>query len=312
MTRKIVVLCCLFLAFFEVDLRASSLGPSGGINVSGKYGGDDFLMALGPPPGLYLINYTFFYSADKFKDYGGDEVRSGPFSGFETTLFGNTFRPIYVMEKKIFGSYWAMDMGIPLIEKRVECELFDKRTRGVGDIVLCPIWLHWDKGILHFLLSFDFMAPTGKYDKKRYVNIGNNHWTFEPLFGTTVILPWNMDINLNLLYDYNWKNGSYIDPRDGQDADYKSGQNFHLDYSVGYGINDNLRVGVAGFFWKDLTDDEINGHRISDSRGQVLAIGPAIAFSFDRLTLSLKAEFETMVKNRPQGVLSWLRILYSF
>ena len=28
--------------------------------------------------------------------------------------------------------------------------------------------------------------------------------------------------------------------------------------------------------------------------------------------LMCKAEFETMVKNRPQGVLSWLRILYSF
>jgi len=315
MVKKIIDLIILIIMFHLLlipeGLLASSLGPSGGLTVSGKYGGDDFL-AIGPPPGVYLINYTFFYTANKFKDYNGDEVKNGPFEDFKIRAAGNIIRPIYVSKKKIFGSFWGMDMGIPLIDKQIESRYFDDSDSGLGDIILCPLWLAWHTNVFHYLLSFDVITPTGRYDKNDLVNVGNNHWTFEPLFSVTAVFPGGLDLNLNLLYDINWKNNDFIDPRTRKETTYKAGQAFHMDYAIGYEIIKNQRIGVVGYYWKDVTDDEIGGQEIGDSRGQVFSFGPAYSLNWNKLTISLKTQFEMAVKNRPQGTMSWLRLLYAF
>lgn len=205
-----------------------------------------------------------------------------------------------------------MDMGIPLIDKHIESRYFDDGDSGLGDIILCPLWLAWHTEVFHFLLSFDVVTPTGRYDKNELVNIGNNHWTFEPLFSVTAVLPGGFDLNVNLLYDINWKNNDFIDPRTMKETTYKAGQAFHADYAFGYEITRNQRIGVVGYYWKDITDDKIGGQEISDSRGQVFSFGPAYSLNWNKAIISLKTQFETAVKNRPQGTMSWLRILYTF
>ncbi len=40
----------------------SPIGPSGGMLSSAANGVDDFLTGVQPPPGLYFLNYTFYYS----------------------------------------------------------------------------------------------------------------------------------------------------------------------------------------------------------------------------------------------------------
>ncbi len=312
--KLLVILFAALTCFFTSSSSglASSMGPSGGLTISGKYGGDDFLLAYGPPPGFYLLNYSFYYAAHKFKDYGGREINQGPFRGFKLRLSGNTIRPIWVSEIKIWGAYWGMDMGIPLIEKKVECSGFTDRASGLGDMVLCPLWLAWHGNIFHFLLSFDMISPTGVYDKNDRVNIGNNHWTFEPMLGITAIFPNRFTVDLNLLYDFNWKNNDYMDPLTQKETYHKSGQAFHLDYAIGYRITGHFRLGIAGYYWKDVTKDKIDGRTISDSKGQVFSMGPVINFQRDQVTISLKTQWETMVKNRPQGTMTWLRVLYAF
>ncbi|MDY6862422.1 MAG: transporter [Thermodesulfobacteriota bacterium] len=305
----IILLCFLFK---PGDALTSELGPSGGLTSSGKYGGDDFLIGFVPPPGFYYLNYTFFYSAHRFKGYGGDEVNEGPFKGFETEISGNIFRPIYVSDKKILGGDPVFDIALPLINKHIETEYFDDSVSGIGDICVGVFGLAWHKNIFHYLFSFDVFAPTGKYDKYDKVNIGNNHWIFNPLFTICAVFPNGLDFGVNLLYDFHTKNNDYLDPRTGKTTDYQTGQAFHLDYSIGYQIKKSWRAGIVGYYWKDTTDDKIGGKKIRDSRGQVFSIGPGIMFASGKITISLKTEFETAAKNRPQGSMTWLRILYSF
>ena len=98
----------------------------------------------------------------------------------------------------------------------------------------------------------------------------------------------------------------------GKKTWYRTGQNFHLYYSIGYQLTGKLQVAFNGYYWKDITDDEINGDKIDDSRGQVFAIGPAFQFNCGKLSLTLKSQFETNVKNRPRGIMNWVKVVCPF
>ncbi len=111
----------LLLVLIPQIAFSSLIGPSGGLTSSSPFGADDFMAGLVPPPGVYLLNYTFYYSAHKFKDHGGEEVKKGPFDGFKTEISGNIFRFAFIPKDiNLFGARWFPDMGIPIVSKEVE------------------------------------------------------------------------------------------------------------------------------------------------------------------------------------------------
>ncbi len=61
-----------------------------------------------------------------------------------------------------------------------------------------------------------------------------------------------------------------------QGDDLQPGQAFHFNYSFEYEFFKNFRGAVAGYYLKQLTDDEVNGNSVPDTKEQVFAIGPAV------------------------------------
>ena len=66
------------------------------------------------------------------------------------------------------------------------------------------------------------------------------------------------------------------------------------------------------YFLASLGDDKIGGSRIKDSRESVFSIGPDVAYQKGPWLVNLKVLWEAEATNRPQGVASWLRLVYSF
>ena len=70
---------------------------------------------------------------------------------------------------------------------------------------------------------------------------------------------------------------------------------------------------MAGYYLKQLTEDEGSSGDIPNSKEQVFAIGPAIHYFFsDKFSAGLKTQFETSTENRTEGNRTTLRFTYLF
>ncbi len=147
----------------------------------------------------------------------------------------------------------------------------------------------------------DIILPTGSYDKNNPVNVGRNYTTFEPIYAVTYISDCGWDVSGKFLYDFNTEN---------DDTDYKSGQEFHFDYAVGKQVTKSWKVGVGGYYYKQITDDEKDGKKLKNSKGQVFAIGPQVQYNHGKLSFIGKYQIETNVKNKPKGNKAWFKLIW--
>jgi hypothetical protein len=106
------------------------------------------------------------------------------------------------------------------------------------------------------------------------------------------------------MYDFNTKNS---------DSGYLSGQEFHFDYTLGKKFGP-LSVGVGGYYYKQITDDELNGEKVEPDgfKGQAIAAGPQIKYDWRNISLTLKYLTEFEVENRPEGNDLWFKFVYAF
>lgn len=271
-------------------------------------GTEDYFVGALPPPGFHYINYLAYYYADELKDHKGDEA---PFD-LKANVAAEVLRGIYVSDIEVLGANLGWHVVVPLVYRDMEMKgMFDESRASLGDVYFSPFLLGWHFDTLHVVAGLDIIAPTGQYNDEYNVNIGNNHWTFEPAVAVSLILPEGLSVDLKLMYDFHTENTDYSGMYG--EGDYLTGQQFHLDYNIGYAVLENLRLGVCGYYLKGLQDDELDGDQLADTEEQVLAVGPSAMYSVNEgLHLTAKVQFETEVENRPQGIFSWLKLIYSF
>jgi hypothetical protein len=153
-------------------------------------------------------------------------------------------------------------------------------------------------------IEISCLAPTGKYDAARQVNPGANAWSLYPSWAAT-LLPWRLlELSVRLNYLYNFRNS---DPGFGLDNS-QAGQALFGNFAAAYDIlpvnpqrtaAHDLRVGVNGYYFRQLTDNKANGMAQPQSREQVLGIGPgALWMPTGNDTLWLNVYFEVAVRNR--------------
>ena len=83
--------------------------------------------------------------------------------------------------------------------------------------------------------------------------------------------------------------------------DIQAGSALHLNYAVSYQVKDGLRLGVAGYYLEQLTDDRIDGVSVSGSKERVFAIGPGLMYQNNGWAFTANSYMETAAKNRPEG-----------
>jgi hypothetical protein len=293
----IILMAFVILMFFTGSPVYGT--ESGGSNYAG--GNEDFMAGALPPAGMYPIFYGMYYTADKLNDNKGDEM---PID-FKLNVYASVFRFIHATQLKLLGADVAWHVIVPLVSERVKigASNLDKKSSGLGDIEFSPLILGWHLSKnLHVLGTMDFMAPTGSYDKNDPSSIGRNYWTIDPIVAVTYISDSGFEVSGKFQYLYNTKN---------TDTNYTSGNEFICDYLVGQHVG-NWNFGLNGYIYKQTTDDKLNGDIVDDYKGQCISIGPAIQYNYKNMFFNAKYQWDTQVKNKPEGQKLWLKYLYAF
>jgi len=302
--RVLVVLCAL-----AVVGAVSPLAMAGG----GQHypnGAEGCFCGAAPPPGWYAINYFLYYQADTFTDNSGDEVTVGPLADFDATLWADVVRVLYSSEFEIAGGTWMAHIFVPYMNVEFDSLGFD--DSGLGDIIVDPFIVAWHWGEYHAVAGIDIYVPTGDYERGNPASVGKNFWTIEPVAAFAGTYKSGLAWNVKFMYDFNLKNDDYLNPATATIGELEPGQEFHFDYAVDYAVAQGWRVGVAGYCYVQVTDDEFEGVEIEDQRGEVFAVGPAVFFQHQALSVEARYAWEVQSENRPEGNAFWLKLVYGF
>jgi hypothetical protein len=309
---RIVIIIAFVVTLLAAGLPAYAT-EGGGSHYPG--GNEDFMAGTLPPPGMYPISYFMYYTANKLKDNNGNNVTAGPNPlDFKLDVYAYVFRFVHVTKMKLLGADVAWHALLPLVDQQVKIGAagIDEKSTGLGDIEFSPFILGWHfSKNMHLVGTVDFMAPTGRYSATDPSSIGRNYWTIAPIVAATYISDGGFEVSGKFQYFFNTKNKDYQDPGSTIKTDYLSGNEFICDYLVGQHIG-NWNIGVNGFIYKQVTDDEKNGIAVKDNLGQTISIGPAIQYNYKNMFFNLKYQWDTEVRNRPEGQKLWLKFLYAF
>jgi len=307
---EICGMCSILLMVFIFLWRVGSSYAGGGQHYPN--GAEDFMCGVAPGPGVYFISYSYMYTADEFHDARGKNTQG---LDFDLRIVAEALRLVFFPGMKVLGGEYGFYFAASVYSADISAKnrgvvLMDDRFSGVGDVVFSPLLLgwHWGQG-LHTILSLDLYAPTGHYNPKHPATtlLARNHWTFEPTLAITVIVSPGIDLSSKVMVDFHTTNDDYLDLYSRRHS-LRPGRELHVDLALGVPLADNLRLGLLGYVYKQISDDEIDGHRVKDDRGFVFALGPGARFLGDNYALVLKAYHELKAKNRPQGYGLWLKI----
>lgn len=264
----------------------------------------------GPPagPGLYFTEYLQYYQADKLADKEGDDMLPDP--GIESWVSLNQL--IYQSDQPLLlGGKWGLDVIVPVVA--LDSDLLPA-TDGVGDIVVGP-FVQWDPVMgangprfMH-RVELQMIFPTGEYDRDRSLNPGSNVFSFNPYWAATLFVTPRLTTSWRLHYLWNGEND---DPAGGA-RETRAGQAVHANFAADYEVvPGTLRLGVNGYYLRQITDSETDGDKVS-GREMVLAAGPGLLWHISKDDhLFFNAYFETEARLRPEGERFVLRYVHHF
>ena len=316
MKSPILIICIILfgaLIFFSFLKQPAYAGEGGSSSYTpGTYG--DFSMNYAEP-GLYLRENIIYYKG-KLDDFPLFPTVN---ANLEQTTWFNLLTVTYIAQQKLLGGHYFFTTSIPYgfsvkLDTDVPAMGFSQHDSvskmgelGVGDIWVAPVGLMWHVGSFHITLTENIVLPTGDYSSNDVINMGRNYTSYE----TDIGLTWLDEENG---HEVSFVAGYMINERN-EETDYKTGDEFHIDFALNQYFSERFGVGITGYYCQQITDDSspdldtINavnsafGLPTPDGyKGSSAGVGPAIMWGLSKdIQVIAKWIYEYHAENRFKG-----------
>ena len=270
------------------------------------------------PPGLYNLAYYSHAQASSLKGNSGQDLG---WARYRLTADTVSYRMQYVWNGTVLGAGAESALVLPFpsidLEKQVASALPDTSGSrfGMTDPLLVPLRLAWKREDFNQSAALEIVAPLGAYDVNAKVNTGRNYWQFAPAYALTYRPSAETVFGFKLRHGINTQNHA---------TGYRSGDELTVEYSAGYRSSSAMTFGLQGYFFRQMTDDELNGQSTSATHGRLLgsgignrgsanSIGPFLSYRVSpRLAFTLKYQQDFDVRNRGEFRRFWLQAMLPF
>ncbi len=317
--RSRTLLLFAVLSFFVVTTSAVAYDlPSVNLGLTSFLDG-----GLPSGPGVYITQYVQYYSADQLNDNDGNDLN---IPGTDVDAWISFTQFLYQSDMELLlGGKWGLDAIIPYVSVNTSYDSGiagpEANGAGLGDILLVP-YLQWDPimgkngPVFMHRIALSMLLPTGKYDANKELNPGSNFFSFNPYWAGTLFITPRWTVTTRIHYLWNAENDDPNRQLVGLygATDSQAGQAIHANFASSYEVIPKmLRVGVNGYYLKQISDTKINGNSVSGRKEKILGIGPGALFSFSQDShLFFNLYFESDAQNRPEGTRSVLRFVHHF
>lgn len=328
------LLLLLLLAPVKQEAHASEGGASSFTpGAQGDFGMNYY------PPGLYFRE-NIVYTEGKLSKYPGAtmDTEAGPvaiYGKLDSKVWFNLVQILYSSNVNILGGRYFANINIPVgINQKLNTKGYipaipdlgivakdDSTTSGLGDIQAVPFGIIWDVNDMHFLAAQNFVITSGRYSADKANNMGRNYFSWDEVVGFT----W---LDQNKGHEVSFMAGYMINTKN-QATNYKTGNEFHIDYTLAQYLSRQFGLGIVGYYYKQTTDDEsplldeINAINKAVGlatpggyRSKGASIGPAVLWSPSiggkEVNLICKWLHEFSMENRLEGEWLWFSGVVKF
>lgn len=289
----------------------SAQATEGG-GTSKAVGVDTVMAGVMPPPGLRMTTFVASYDAERTLDASGNP-RPG-LSNFTLRADAVTLRLQYVWpDVQWWGANVETRLGATAyVSSRVHFDvqtpggLVNRRdtVQGGGDMLIAPALLGWHGQQLHQIAGIEFFVPTGAFSAPKLANAGRGYLSWGPAYLATWYPVPTVELSAGGIYLHNQRN---------PDTGYRSGRELSVDYGLGYAATPSMQVGLSGYVYRQVGDDEVRGVTVTGgNRGRALAAGPFVRYSSGSgWGVTLKWQHETGVRNRASGDRLFLQVAWT-
>ncbi len=271
--------------------------------------------AVLPPPGLFFQFEEYLYSGDTAASEGiAENARLD--LGVEADVALSMATGIWALAAEFLGGRPMLTLTLPFGYQEVTADAqlslggevlkgrFTDDVFTVGDPV-AGTSLGWNKDKWHWMVFGALNIPIGDYDDDRSANFAFNRWGLDTTGAVTYLdLATGWEASLAAGVTFNGENN---------DSDYDSGTEFHLEVGVSKTFQNGLMLGLAGYYYNQITDDEGAGAPSDGFQGEVAAIGPALAYTLNvkGIPIVLKARYyhEFNANNRLEGEAAFISFI---
>ena len=305
------ILCMLVMALMLPSWRATGAEGASSLYLPGLVG--DILVALPPEPGLAVAGSAYVQTGSAGTAVLQGEVNLGLDLDIALGIVGAT----YSFEAPWIGGTYTVGLAVPFGYADLEAEIqgpggaprsASADSFNISDIALTPIQLNWSSGNFSFRFAETIIAPTGAYDLDKTVNLGRNYWGFDT---TAAVTYFNADIGT----EASIAPGILANTRN-DDTDYKTGAEFHLDFTANQFLFESFAIGVRGYFYRQLAGDSGSGAVLGDFKGEAVGVGPGFIwlpkFAEGKLVVQGKWMTDVHSENRFDSDYATLTISWTF
>jgi hypothetical protein len=264
-----------------------------------------------------VIYYSVSADADASKNFlvGGNLTL-----GLDATGDLLFFFPTYTFEKPVLGGQAAFGAGWALGHLRGTADLALTDPQGNafaatrsdavtgGSDVYGLGTIKWNNANKNYVAYAMAGVPVGAYQLGRLANLGVNHWSIDAGGGLTYLdTSKGNEFSIVGGITYNFENG---------DTDYQNGIDSHVDWAASKFLNQQVHVGVVGYFYYQLTGDSGSGATLGDFKSRVSGIGPQVGYFFpfggEQAYVNFKGYWEFDAENRAEGWNVWVSLALPF
>jgi len=309
--RKLIGAAALVATCLSAERAAASEGAAS-YYFAGAFG--SFLTAVPPEPGFTAASQTLIFGGQAQRAV----LRGRATFGLTAFALYEYLAGSYAFAQPILGGRLQVGAAAPVIATAsmnvtLDTRLFGQLSggdtdTGFGDMLLTPFAFYWSFGELNVKLSQWVVAPTGRYNVNSLINVGRNYWAFDTQLGVTwfhkatgtelTVLPGIM---------LNTSNPA---------TDYRSGNEFHLDFMANQFLAPTFALGVQGYWYKQIDGDSGNGAVLGPFMGESFGLGPALLWAPEflqgRAAMVLKWLYDISNTNRLNGDWGQVAISYRF
>ncbi len=286
---------CLTLLGFPGSLAARAAESATGAYILGIRGPG---AGVTPPPGIFFSNQFYIYR--------GDISGRVPINGF--TLQGRakvnaavnipTF--LFVTPAEIVGGRLGFSVTVPYGRVSVKGALGPRYLTDSITTFADPSFgasLGWRFGDFHLQAGVTAFAPIGDYRQGELANTAKNRGALDINAALTLLEPtFGLDLTNVIGVTFNRKNPA---------TDYRTGTEFHWDWSITKKFENGLSIGPHGYYYKQLSADSGSGAALGAFKGEVWAVGAGVGYEFKvghaPVTLRLRWFHEVQTERRLKG-----------